>query len=333
MATFIRRSNGVFYIVSCCKGARRWLSLKTRDIREAELVFTEHTRTISKRRFLAVSTFADDFISESYLSVAKPTVAMYRAALSNFLRINGDNLLKSVSPLDIERFKLIRSKEVKPVTVNIDLRILRAAFNHARRLRLLNENPFEAVKLARVETTDSICLDEEDIRKLLFVIKDIEFKKLIIFAILTMVRLGELIHLDWSDIDMARRQIHVRCKKGFQVKGGKSRIIPMNQWIYDYFKAKETNTGLVFKSPSGVQLVGGSISHRFKRFVKRAELSNAVHFHTLRHTGISLLINRGVPQVFVQRIAGHSSLLMTDIYTHTEDRNLTSAVSAFPKFS
>ncbi len=75
----------------------------------------------------------------------------------------------------------------------------------------------------------------------------------------------------------------------------------------------------------------GAMSHRFKRYIRKAGLNDAVHFHSLRHSGISLLINRGVPTQFVRRIAGHSSPIVTDkVYTYLEDKTLFTAVNAFP---
>jgi site-specific recombinase XerD len=62
---------------------------------------------------------------------------------------------------------------------------------------------------------------------------------------------------------------------------------------------------------------------------RAAGLIGGVHFHCLRHTGISWLINKGVPPQFVRRIAGHSSLNVTRIYTYLEGRNLIAAVYAF----
>ncbi len=74
----------------------------------------------------------------------------------------------------------------------------------------------------------------------------------------------------------------------------------------------------------------GSVSHRFKGYCRKARLPEGMHFHSLRHTGISWLINNGVPLPFVQRIAGHSSLNVTHMYTHLEDKTLLTAVNAFP---
>jgi integrase len=73
--------------------------------------------------------------------------------------------------------------------------------------------------------------------------------------------------------------------------------------------------------------------HKFKSFAKKAGLPGNIHFHSLRHTGISLLISKGVPAPFVQKIAGHSSLAVTGIYMHYEGRNLSEAMRAFDSFS
>lgn len=76
---------------------------------------------------------------------------------------------------------------------------------------------------------------------------------------------------------------------------------------------------------SCLRLDGKSISRRFKRCVRKARLDDRIHFHSLRHTGISWLINRGVAPQFVERIAGHSSLAVTSIYSHVENDNLLRA--------
>ncbi|MFI5252199.1 MAG: tyrosine-type recombinase/integrase [Bacteroidota bacterium] len=47
-----------------------------------------------------------------------------------------------------------------------------------------------------------------------------------------------------------------------------------------------------------------TISHKFKKYVRSAHLDDGIHFHSLRHTGISWLMNKGVSPVFVQKLAG-----------------------------
>ena len=117
------------------------------------------------------------------------------------------------------------------------------------------------------------------------------------------------------------------------MKGGKPRVIPMSPWVFQFLQNKPRASEHVFAKRNGLPYAGASISRRFKRYVRRAGLNELIHFHSIRHTGISWLINQGVPAPFVQKIAGPSSLAVTAGYTHVEDRNLISAVNAFDNIS
>jgi len=329
MACLISRT-GIYYIVSCQGGKRLWKSLHTRCIDDARIVYDNFEREQGAKKTATLSWLLEQILVSLGLNLSEATLGIYKLSFRNFIRLCGDRPIRYITPLIIEKFKALRVREVSPVTLNIDLRTLRAAFNEAKRLKLIHENPFEGVKLFRVPEKEGACLTEDDVRRLMKVIDDPEFRNLVMFAILTVMRLGELTHLEWNDIDLARRDIRIRNKMGFRVKGGKPRTIPMSPWVYEFLSKQELKKGLIFKNAKGYQLIGGSVSHRFKRSVRRAELSDSVHFHSLRHTGISWLINRGVPPPFVQRLAGHSSLLTTGIYSHVEDRSLIGAVNAFP---
>jgi site-specific recombinase XerD len=126
-----------------------------------------------------------------------------------------------------------------------------------------------------------------------------------------------------------RREIHLRSHDGFHIKGGKPRIIPMSDWVYLCLSSEEKAGEYVFLNTRGQQYSARSLSKRFKKYVRKAGLSEAIHFHSLRHTGISSLINRGVPAPFVSRLAGHLSLEITSGYTHLEDQNLVGAIRVF----
>jgi integrase len=217
--------------------------------------------------------------------------------------------------------------------VNIQLRSLRAAFGEAKRLRLIDENPFADIRLIRVPHKESKFLTEEEFSVLLRSMDDLALKHLFIFAVLTMMRLGEITNLRWVDVDLKRKEIHVRSSEEFRVKGGKPRIIPMNDWVYEFLASRMKTKEKVFTKPNGWPLNGGTVSRRFKKAARKAKLDDSIHFHSLRHTGISWLVNKGVPPQFVQRIAGHSSLNVTQVYTHLEDKNLISAVNSFNRIA
>jgi len=331
MACLFRRNNGIYYIVSSENGRQRWTSLRTRNGAHARQLFQEIEQEEYRKTRGTLSSFFDDFLKRAPLVYQKNTIIIYARSFKNFLRISGDRPVRMVTSLSIEKFKQQRAQEVSPVSVNMELRSLRAAFNEAKRLKLVTENPFQGVRQVRVPYKEASYLSESEFSRLLTFIDDPEFKNLVKFAVFTMMRRGEIINLRWANVDLSRRELQIRSDGEFQVKGGKPRIVLMNDWVFNLLASKAWKGEYVFSNRRGGKLTGDAVSHRFKCFVRKAELSDGIHFHSLRHTGISWLVNRGVPQPFVQRLAGHSSPIVTDkVYTHLEDKTLLAAVNAFP---
>ena len=239
-------------------------------------------------------------------------------------------------PLDVERFKCHRMKEgVKPITVNVQLRHLRASFNEAVRLRLIPESPFSGFKFLPVDPNEAAFVSESDLRRLITVIEDLEFRNLVLVTFVMAFRRGEVINLRWADIDFNTGYVHIRSHGKFRTKGGKKRSIPLNGWVAKYLLQKPRIGEYVFSQPDGRPFVGDPVTRRFKRKVRKAGLDDAIHFHSLRHGGLSWMSAQGMPLAFVQRIAGHSTLRITQAYTHVEDNSLHAAMSALvaPSFN
>lgn len=328
MSCLFRRGNGIYYVVTLQKGRRVWQSLKTRTESEARRAFDTIETEQQLRTSMPLSLYADEFLAKASLNLSGRTIAMHAQAFKNLMRICNNRPIKKISPLHVDAFKLKRAQEVAPVSVNIEIRSLRAAFAEARRLKLIEENPFEGVKQVRVPYKEAKYPSEPEFSHLLDVVEDTGFRNLITFAVFTMMRLGEIVNLRWIDVDLQRRCIHVRSNEGFRVKGGKPRTVPMNTWICEFLGGARKGDR-VFCNRSGRPLQGQAVSRRFKRYVRTANLDDAIHFHSLRHTGISWLINKGVAPQFVQHVAGDSSLAVTQIYSHVEDKNLIAAVDTF----
>ncbi len=327
MASLFKRYNGIYYIVSRHERRSVWKSTRTRSQEEAQKVYEEFEREWQKKRRSTVSSFFSKFLQHAPLNYSSQTVRLYSQAFTNFVRILGHKSLPQLSPLDAEEFKLKRSNEVSPVSVNIELRSLKAAFNVAVQWKLIVENPFQNVKQVRVPYKESRHLSSAEFEILLKSVADPNLRGLFKFAVLTMMRLGEIVNLRWPDLDLAGRWIHVRSSGEFRVKGGKPRSVPMSEEVYRLLASRVQVGEYVFSDRVGRKLNPGTISHQFKKAVRKAGLPDSIHFHNLRHTGISWLINKGVPQAFVQRIAGHSSLIVTQVYTHFEDESLKLAIN------
>jgi integrase len=127
---------------------------------------------------------------------------------------------------------------------------------------------------------------------------DGEWRTMILVALRTGMRMGELLGLRWVDVDLSAGRIHVRQSyvKGHcgLPKSGKPREIPLGDDVIEVLRAHRHERGpLVFCDVVGNVLTAGLLGWPVKRAVKRAGL-RAIGWHVLRHTFASHLVMRGV---------------------------------------
>ena len=84
--------------------------------------------------------------------------------------------------------------------------------------------------------------------------------------------------------------------------------------------------GLVFTDRDGEPIRPGRVTTRFKDMTRKADLDERIHFHSLRHTTGSWLAMKGVPMKVIQEILGHSSLSVTEKYSHLAPETLDAAM-------
>jgi site-specific recombinase XerD len=122
--------------------------------------------------------------------------------------------------------------------------------------------------------------------------------------------------------------IHIQSNASFKTKQGKKRVLPLNDtalYIVESRHGKDTSE-YVF-TLNGKKVFDGWLSHAFKRAVRSANLENGrLHFHSLRHTFATWLVQNGVSIYEVQNLLGHSSIAVTQVYAHLAPSQLQSAV-------
>ena len=219
---------------------------------------------------------------------------------------------------------------VKVPTVNTYIRIIKASFNIAIKLGLIEKNVAKDYKKIKEDQTEKHTFSEAQFFKLLTVVDNPVMKEICYFGYYTGARLGEIINLQWNDLDLVNRVITIRNKTGFRTKTGRIRRIPIADKLLEVIKDMniEEPSEYLFKRQNGGMFSKEYATNAFIRYVKRAGLPKNLHFHCLRHTAITTMITKGIPIAAVQRIAGHANITTTLGYTHLMVDDLRNAMNS-----
>lgn len=238
----------------------------------------------------------------------------------------GQRALSLISELDVARFKANRLKKgIAKVTINRDLDRLRACLNVAKEYKLLASVP----KITHIDVQDStrvrfLSADEE--KRLRAALQKVDkraahLRPLVLLAMNTGCRRGELLSLDWQNVDLDGRMLRVTSANS---KTGKQRYVPLNDEALKVLKQqKPAASGLVFPSRTG-----SSITH-FKRsfatLMKAAKIED-FHYHDCRHHFATRLAMASVDLFTVGKLLGHSGAEITERYAHLSSEHLAKAV-------
>jgi integrase len=235
--------------------------------------------------------------------------------------------LKGIKKSDVEKLKKERSDSLtryerkrSPATVNRELSVLSAILTLAVDDELIPSNPCRKVKPLRMDNTRNRYLSEDEEKRLLAALKGEEWlRSLVIAALHTGMRRGELFNLKWFDVDFTRGVIHVR-----QTKTDKDRDVPMNQTMRQMLESRPRASGYVFPSPrTGGRLI--DIKHKFDEARTSANIKD-FRFHDLRHTAATRLADAGVNVVVIAEILGHGDIRTTKRYSHAMEESKREAV-------
>jgi len=158
-------------------------------------------------------------------------------------------------------------------------------------------------------------IDNEFILNKLNNIKNLKHKAVLTLTYSVGLRVSEIVNLKIEDIDSNRMIIHIK-----NAKGRKDRIVPLSQTVLDllrvYFKAYHP-TVYLFNGQSNLQYSIKSCQLIFKKWIDEKS-----HIHILRHSCFTNLLESGTDLRIIQKIAGHSNVKTTEIYTHVSNQLL-----------
>jgi integrase len=179
----------------------------------------------------------------------------------------------------VEDFKAALAEVRTVATVNHHLKLLKAVFNRAIRQGRLTYNPGAAVRLCQEHNARNRCLSPEEESRLLKALPK-RLRPLVILALHTGMRRGELRTLRWEDVDLAVGTIHIR-----RDKAGEGRWVTLNSIARDALgevrRHQDPPSEYVFSSPRGRFL--HNLERDWRPALQAATISD-FRFHDLRHT-------------------------------------------------
>lgn len=251
------------------------------------------------------------------------------AMLETFLKERGIKRLRDISPILIENYRTKLLGDCKPKTANHHIALIKAMLNKAIEWKYLKSNPLKNFKkLKETNLREPRFLSETEINKLLGLANPL-MQKVIRILLYTSMRRSELVYLTWEDIDFDNKRIIVQSKpeSGFHPKSYKPRSIPMNEELEKLMMDLPQHRKYVLDNGKGEPLhTPDYYTAGFEKLLKKAGIIRA-NLHTLRHTFASYLIMAGVDLRTVQELLGHSTVKVTEKYSHLSPDHRSRAVS------
>lgn len=153
----------------------------------------------------------------------------------------------------------------------------------------------------------------------------------------TGIRIGELVALNVTDVDLERKQIQItgRATRGRAVTLTADAVVEAMAQYLDLRGERTLSTPALFVGRSGTRLTIYSIENIFKKHVRLAEIKRHVTPHALRHTMAAMLVSSGTDIREVQEILGHASILSTQVYTRLpiQKRGRSNGAIAIPRMA
>jgi integrase len=300
---------------------------------------------------VSFSVFVNQWLEEHARHRCTPKTLERYTQLSRYaIRYLGDIDLQSLMPMSIENtlHTLLDSggrrderhpngRPLSARTVRHVAFLVHDALEAAVRWGILPTNPMDRVVLPKAERKEPRALDKKGLSQLLGAVSGPKLFPLFVTAASTGCRRGELLALEWRDIDFQTGMITVsksleQTKNGLRIKSTKSSntrrfLLPSvalgvllehrrNQQRENPVEAADRDLGLVFCGPDGAYYKPDQISSRIAEITAKAGLPG-ISLHSLRHTHASQLLSQGVPIPTVSKRLGHANPSITlRLYSH-----------------
>ena len=269
----------------------------------------------------------DQYLTEHSKAMKRPSSHRRDLSLAAHLReAFGPKSLEEISPKWIVAYKSQRRQEgAASRTINLELSLMRHAFNKAlKEYEWVDKNPVAQVSHERVTLTMERWLREDEEERLL-ACSPSWLRDVIVFAINTGLRQGEILNLQWPRVDMFRKAITIVEQKNQAID-----TLPLNRKALEVIirrtKLRPNASAYVFSTSTGTKHNARNLLRRFYQACQEADVQSC-RFHDLRHTFATRLIQRGVDLYTVEKLGRWKSLSMVQRYAHHNPESLRPGVN------
>lgn len=275
----------------------------------------------------------------------KPTsFESYESVYRNYIKpyLIADLPIKDLKSLKIqEYYNKLLSDNISTSNIKKSHKLLRQFFEYTEREGYILKNPCSNVALPKNnKSTETIInerktkfqyFNENEIEELLKIFKDTRYYNIILFALGTGMRKGEILGLQWSDIDFENKEIHVlhnlshvaniseNGQKNYSTvlqtpKSTNSiRVIPMSNKIFNLLNSLPFKSDYVFCNDKGSHFDIKWTEKFWHNKLKNTNMKDK-RFHDLRHTFATMLLLNGANLIQIKELLGHSSVKITEMY-------------------
>lgn len=281
--------------------------------------------------------------------VGRRSLATPKAYLQTLVEHFGVKHIKSITHNDVDKFRrerlrtpiIVKYKEngkektrERPRTiasVNRELEVLRSVLNFAKREGWIIRNPFETgepliSKADEVQRNRILTREEEERLLAACTGRRSHLRPLLIAALDTGMRRGELFALKWDDVDLENRLISVRATTTKTMRG---RTIGMTARLQSELEALWNNSSKDAKD--SVFGITDTVKTAFAAACRKAGIEG-FRLHDARHTAITRMIQGGMPPMEVMKISGHTQMTTFARYVNTDSHAAQRAAAALDAF-
>ncbi len=283
----------------------------------------------------SLQTYIDGYLDycQYQKRLDKKTLKAYRIDLTQFHQAVRPAELCEVTPAVLEDFITGLHKKYKPKTVKRKIASLKAVFHYFEYREMIERNPFNKIQVRfREPVTLPKTIPLRTVEKLLSVMyqehadaatdfqKNTSLRDIAVIEMLfaTGMRISELCSLKSADVDLLDKTILIYGKgsKERRIQIGSNDVIQVLESYRNAFANKISGCGNFFVNWAGRPLSDQSVRRMLNKYTAIADIAYHITPHMFRHTFATSLLEADVDIRYIQEMLGHSSIHITEIYTH-----------------